>query len=229
MKSFRQCRLKLRRIGSKLQQHYPISNLDNQQDPTDEAIFILLTTQTNYAKFLASWQAIKNQFTHWNLILQTDAQSKLKELLKPAGLASQKARLITMMANKIASERGTVDLSFLRNVSTDVAEHYLINLPGFALKTARCVLMYSLQRQVFPLDIHCYRIMKRIGIIDNAMLYQSRKTHDYAQNCVYPAERYKLHVLMVQHGREMCRLNKPKCKKCPLLRSCHNKGELIRI
>ncbi len=229
MKPFTKARRKFSRVANKLQEHYPVYNLDNQSDPTDEAVFILLTIQTNHSKFFTSWRAVRKQFPSWDLFLREEAENTLKELLQPAGLASQKARLITEMARKIASERGVVNLSFLRDKPTEAAEQYLVSLPGFALKTARCVLMYSLGRAVFPLDIHCYRIMQRLGILNGSMSYHSKKTHDYGQDCVYPKDRYRLHVLMVQHGRAMCRLMKPKCRECPLFRSCRNKGEPVRI
>jgi endonuclease III len=229
MKPFSQARRKLTRVADRLQEHYPVHNLNNQSDPTDEAVFISLTTQTNHSKFLTSWRAVRKEFPAWELLLKEEAENTLRELLQPAGLASQKARLITEMAGKIASERGAVDLSFLKDEPTDAAELYLVSLPGFALKTARCVLMYSLDRTVFPLDIHCYRIMQRLGILNGSMPYHSKKTHDYAQDCVYPKDRYRVHVLMVQHGRAICRSTKPKCSKCSLFRSCRNKGEPVRI
>ena len=229
MKSYDNIRWKLKRISDKLQDYYPLSNLENKPDPTDEAFFILLTTQTNYPKYSSSWRLIKKQFPNWDLILKKDIELKLNKLLQPAGLASQKSRLIIKMAQKIALDQGTVDLSFLHHKTIEEIEQYLVNLPGLGIKSARCILMYSLNKEVFPLDTHCYRIMRRLGVIPNNMPYQCKKTHDYAQASIHAKDRYRLHVLMIQHGRAICRSKNPKCIECSIRLSCLYKGENISI
>jgi endonuclease III len=48
-------------------------------------------------------------------------------------------------------------------LSDDEAMDYLLSLPGVGVKTAKCVLMYSLGRAVLPIDIHVLRVAKRLG------------------------------------------------------------------
>jgi len=109
--------------------------------------------------------------------------------------------------------------SALRRMETDEAESYLTSLPGIGIKTARCILMYSLNREVFPADVHCYRIMERLGWL----VWQGRTSRtiaDFAQQCVPPHLRRNLHIRFVQHGRHICTSRVPKCGICILNNLC---------
>jgi endonuclease III len=97
-------------------------------------------------------------------------------------------------------------------------------LPGIGKKTARCILMYSLNRQVFPLDTHCARILKRLGFhVPNGSL---RKCEDEIQHLIPAVIRYSLHVTMIDLGRRICTNRNPKCHICPLQPICPTGQEM---
>ena len=50
-------------------------------------------------------------------------------------------------------------------MSDEDAEAYLVSLPGVGIKTAKCVLMYSLRRAVLPVDTHVARVSRRLGLL----------------------------------------------------------------
>src|SRR5207245_8838147 len=94
-------------------------------------------------------------------------------------------------------------LNPIAKMRTKIAESYLCSLPGVGIKTARCVLMYSLQRPVFPADTHCLRIMERLGWIH----WSDRRRElmaDVAQAGIPPGLRRVLHIPFVQAGRATC-------------------------
>ena len=78
-------------------------------------------------------------------------------------------------------------------------EAYLAALPGVGLKTARCVMMYSLDRAVFPVDTHCMRLFEHLGIIEGRMRFEYAQ--DPLQDMVPPRIRRSLHVNAVALGR----------------------------
>lgn len=43
---------------------------------------------------------------------------------------------------------------------------YLRSLPGVGLKSALCVMMYSLGLDVFPVDARVHRVLCRVGLIN---------------------------------------------------------------
>jgi len=104
----------------------------------------------------------------------------------------------------------------------------LLSLPGVGRKTARCILMYSLGREVFPVDTHCWRVAIRLGWIapscSNGRCYP--KDMDALQEKIPPELRYTLHVNMVSLGREICTMRQPKCPDCPLTHLCPKIGVL---
>ncbi len=42
---------------------------------------------------------------------------------------------------------------------------YLLSMKGVGNKTAACVLVFSLGRDVFPVDTHIHRICNRLGLV----------------------------------------------------------------
>ena len=59
---------------------------------------------------------------------------------------------------------GELSLKKLEEFNNDDALKFLESLPGISVKNARCILMYSLDRKVFPVDTHVWRICRRLGL-----------------------------------------------------------------
>ncbi len=179
-------------------------HLGNQADPLDELIFIILTLKTDYRGFSQVWKSLKARFPTWNRILHAPMR-QLIAVLKPAGLSRQKGVRIKKILRRIGRERGVLSLDFLRDFSDADAEAYLKSFPGVGTKAARCVLMYSLGRSVFPVGSHILRIFKRLGLA--ARRLDRKKAHDPLQSLVPHNLRYSLHVNCIVHGRRAKPLN----------------------
>src|SRR5689334_25040180 len=103
-------------------------------------------------------------------------------------------------------------------MDSETLESYLAGVPGVGLKTARCVMMYALDRAVFPVDTHCMRLFVNLGLIEGRMRFEYAQ--DLLQDAV-PAEiRRTLHVNTVAHGREVCVPRSEKCERCVLVDLC---------
>jgi endonuclease-3 len=119
---------------------------------------------------------------------------------------------------RIIKDSEALSPSFLPKMKTDDAERYLVSLAGVGKKNARCILMYSFNREVFPLDTHCARILKHLGF---AIPHGSLRKCEYQIQRLIPAPlRYSLHVTMVSLGTETCTSRAPKCDSRPLRRNC---------
>lgn len=118
----------------------------------------------------------------------------------------------------LQSRFGRVTLAPLRIMSDTEAEAMLLQLPGVGKKVARCVLLYSLHRDVFPVDTHCFRVLKRLGLVPQHLAY--RQAHDALQSAVPKPARRSLHVNLIRHGRAVCTAHHPQCPACPLLQCC---------
>jgi DNA (cytosine-5)-methyltransferase 1 len=220
----------LDRVDELLEACYASKDLGNKEEPLDELIYIQLSLQTQEAGFSRSYDDLRGAFPTWRAVLDAPTE-RLVRILKPAGLAHQKAprlksilRIVLRDAKSAAEANGmnpnTVHeptLSFLTKLRDHEAERYLLTLPGVGPKTARCVLMYSLKRTVFPIDVNVYRVFTRLGIVEPLPW---KRAHGPYQSFVPPPLRHRLHVNLVHHGRQVCTPLRPKCRQCVLVSFC---------
>jgi endonuclease III len=189
----------------------------NKSNPLDEVIYIVLSSQTDEKKYQAVYRNLKKAFPSWKTINARD-ESQIELLLRPAGFSRAKAKYLIGLLNKLDADFGKRSLSALKSMSTEEAELYLRTLPGVGTKTARCVLMYSLNREVYPVDTHNFRVLKRLGAFN--LPEPIRRWHDRIQELIPNHLRFSLHVTLVSFGREICKAGKPLCEICPLNSLC---------
>lgn len=197
----------------------------NLEDPLEELIFIMLSTKTSEPSYLKSFRELKRAFPTKESLVGAAAE-KIERSIAQGGLSKTKSKAIETLFKEIVSRFSCPTLEPLRLMTDEEAESFLTSLPGVGIKTARCVMMYSLGRQVFPVDTHCWRIALRLGWV--------RKTHkdghcstrdmDRLQARIPPELRFSLHVNLVSLGRKVCTARRPKCGKCPIERWCKKIG-----
>ncbi len=195
--------------------HSPQHN--NKQDPLDEIVFIILSQMTTYRSFERVFDRLKKIAPTWEMVRRMQLK-RLKRLIKDAGLSNQKAPRIRAVLNRLRNDFGRVTLEPLRQMKTSDAEAYLVSLPGVQMKSAKCVLMYSLKRKVLPIDTHVLRVARRLGLLDDLVI--SEKAHRRLEAIVEPSFRYAFHVNSVSHGRSICLTANPRCPLCRLKRLC---------
>jgi endonuclease III len=212
-------------IDEALEEFYgtPESELGNQNDPLDEAIYIILSLQTDLRRFRSTWFGLRTAFPRWDAVKSANTR-KIANVLREGGLHRQKARTIKKLLEAVRRIAGDLSLEMLRQQSDDEAERTLTRLPGLSWKGARCVMLYSLNRNVFPVDGNTFRILKRLGILSRRAVYRRRTLHDSVQAAVPGARRRPLHVNLVVHGQRTCLPRSPRCTECPLLPVCPRVG-----
>ena len=192
----------------------------NKKNPLDELIFIICSIKRQEQVYLASYKALKEKFPSHRNLLEAPVE-EIIQVLSSAGLQNQKASMIKNVLSSITAEFGQPTLSPLKTMSDSECEAFLTGLPGIGKKVARCVMLYSLGRQVFPVDTNCWRISQRLGWVtwSNKMNIKSTDM-DLLQAKISPAARFSLHVNMVAHGRLICREQEPLCSKCCISKYC---------
>ncbi|MFC1788627.1 endonuclease III domain-containing protein [Thermodesulfobacteriota bacterium] len=206
-----------RALTKKLVKQYNTPDLGNKEDPLDEIIYIMLSLQTNDSKFRRAFDNLKCHFGSWEKVRGAAAEEIIGQICF-SGLAEQKAMRIKSALERINLDRGETNLDFLFNLSDKDAERYLTSLPGVGTKIAKCVLLYSLKRNVFPIDSNTIKIYKRLGIISRNTL--NLKQQRELEQMVPPEFRYDLHVNLVVHARSTCKTKKPKCNDCIINKYC---------
>lgn len=202
---------------------HPEIELGNKPDPLDEAIYIILSFQTDLARLSSTWSRLRAAFPSWDKLERASARD-VACILRGGGLHRQKARIIRRLLAEIRKITGEHSLGLLRAMNDDEAERLLTRLPGLSWKAARCVLLYSLGREVLPIDSNTFRILKRTGVLSRQAVYRRRSLHDAIQASVPAPRRRAFHVNLVVHGQRMCLPRAPQCTCCPLNGDCPKVG-----
>lgn len=197
----------------------------NRKNPLEELLFILCSIQTNERLYRGTYSALRRAFPTFESLAVAD-EDEIAGLIANGGLSRQKARKIKLLLSQVIERFGKPTLAPLKRLNDFEREQFLTSLMGVGKKTARCVMLYSLGSQVFPVDLHCWRICRRLGWVratrgDNSC---SPKDMDRLQARIPPALRFSLHVNLVSLGRAICATENPRCSVCPISWYCRRIG-----
>ncbi len=207
----------LKYITQNLEAGYGIPENHHQDDPLDELIGTILSQSTTNINSGRAFESLKKRFPAWEAARRARPAS-IAEAIKSGGLANVKSVVIHRILNQIQKERGTLDLSFLKTVSAEEGRQYLISLKGVGPKTAACVLLFSCNQKVFPMDTHIFRILRRVGLLSDRL--NDRDSHLAMEKLIPARKHYSLHVNLIRHGRLVCRPRDPKCDSCIIIDHC---------
>ena len=186
-------------------------------DILDELIFTVLTQNTSDINAEKSFGNLKLAYKSWEEII-TSPNLKLEKTIRSGGLAKQKSERIKKILSEIYTRLEKFDLSILKTMSYDEVKNWLISLPGVGPKTTAVVMSFALQLPAFPVDTHIHRISKRLGFIKNKT--SAEKAHIIMEKLVPPQDKFYFHILLITHGRKICKAINPKCSSCPISLYC---------
>ena len=204
-------------VVKRLRDRYGSPDLGNYSDPVDELFFILLSRRTTGPSYERVFRRLKEWVGEWESLPRRRVW-KVIEMVAPAGLGAQRAEQMVETARRLRKDFGRVTLDPLMGEPDVVVKAYLTSLPGVGVKTAKCVMMFSMGRQVLPVDAHVARVGKRLGLVDSSA--SGARTHEVLEAVVPPADRFDFHVNAIAHGRTACRARNPVCKGCPVRHRC---------
>lgn len=207
----------LGKVANRLVKAYGHPTLGNYRDPVKEIFFIVLSARTSEVLYKRACRKLFHRFRTISEL--ADARiAEVAQCIQGAGLGRKRSRQVVAIAKQLVADFGPRPQRKLRSMSAEDAYTYLIGLPGLGPKSALCVMMYSLDFDVFPVDANVQRIAERLGAIRrNAKHYQAQ--HGLPRHV--PQRRSRdLHVGMVVHGRVVCRPKQPVCEECVLLDLC---------
>jgi endonuclease-3 len=143
---------------------------------------------------------------------------ELTDVIRPGGLANQKAPRLQATLRKIREERGDYSLEFLGDMEPIEARDWLTQIDGIGKKTASVLLMFCFNTPLLPIDRHIDRIMRRVGLLPAKMPLE--EAHDIVLGMFAPDEMFEAHVNLIQHGRRICHAQRPAHELCPLRDRC---------
>jgi endonuclease-3 len=187
-----------------------------RSNPLDTLIATLLSQNTNDHNSYRAWLSLRKKFRSWEKVASAPRREIAKSI-EIGGLKNQKAQRIQTILRSVHRERGKYDLDFLRGKTDEEIMSYLMSMKGVGTKTAACVLVFSLGRDVFPVDTHIHRICNRLGLVRTK---SADETFDTMKDLVPQGHAYAFHVNLIRLGRETCKAGKPLCGECLLFEHC---------
>lgn len=196
---------------------YGIPTPEYSKDPLDVLIHTILSQSTTKKNHIRAFENLKTKFKDWEAVRRARVSS-IASAIKCGGLANQKSERIKALLNEIHSRRGSLDISFLRTAPLGEARNFLAGFKGVGPKTIACTLLFACNRPVFPIDVHIFRIARRLGLLPERI--SDQRAHELMESMIPAARYYEAHVNLIRHGRTICRPSNPKCEQCCLIDYC---------
>ncbi len=225
-----------------LEERYGRQEWHRTMDPVSEIILTILTQNTADTNAEKAYEALRRAYPSslapevhtpgigwggtglpdaappdWTLVEHAQLP-ELIDVIRPGGLAPQKAPRLQATLRRIREERGSYNLEFLGDMPPLEARDWLTSIDGIGKKTASIVLAFCFGAPVMAVDRHVERVSKRIGLIPEKAT--ADQAHDMYLELVEPERMYAAHVLLIHHGRAICHAQRPEHDICPVRDRC---------
>ncbi|NHJ84850.1 MAG: endonuclease III [Asgard group archaeon] len=203
-------------IIARLNVYYGEKKWARWREPVGELVRTILSQNTTDKNSLKAYADLIERYKTWDELVLAN-EEEIADVIRSGGLANTKAKKIKKCLLDIKQKHGKIDLEFLADYSLEDAEEFLISYDGVGPKTAACVLIFSFNFPIMPVDTHIHRISNRLGIVNTKT---REKTQVAMKKLVPKRDMYSFHINLIEHGREMCKAQKPLCSKCFLTDLC---------
>lgn len=176
----------------------------------------ILSQNTSDANSARAYRELQAAYPTWDELAAAD-RAELASCIRSGGLADQKARTIIDVVNSVRERYGGFEPEHLETAADDELLGELTSMKGVGLKTAACVLMFSLGRDVCAVDTHVERVTNRIGLVHASTA--DRTFHDL-RPLIPKGKARQFHVDLILFGRRICKARHPHCFECPVFDLC---------
>ena len=184
--------------------------------PLDAIIGTILSQNTNDKNSYQAYRNLKDKFKNWDELAALKA-SQIEKFIRVAGLGKQKSKAIYELLQSLKKKHKIVSLDYIKNNSNEEILEELTSYNGVGVKTASCVLLFSLGRNICPVDTHVHRTLNRIGLVKTN---NAEKTFYEIIDMIPDGVAHSFHTNLIRLGREICKPANPNCLICPLLKIC---------
>lgn len=208
---------RIKKINNKLINKFGIPKRNKKlPNPLDMLIATILSQNTNDGNSYKAFRNLKDNFKSWNEVANLSAK-QIEKYINVAGLGNQKSKAIKNLLTYIEKQNIKLNQKYFSGRDDDDILSELISMKGIGVKTASCVLLFSLDRNVCPVDTHVHRTTNRLGLVNTK---SPDKTFEALKFNIPDGIAHQFHTNLIRLGREICKPAKPRCAVCPLLELC---------
>ena len=184
--------------------------------PLDTIIGTILSQNTNDKNSYQAYRNLKDNFNNWDELALLKP-SQIEKYIRVAGLGKQKSKAIYELLQSLKKKENKISLDHIKNNSDEEILTELTSYNGVGVKTASCVLLFSLGRNICPVDTHVHRTLNRIGIVKTN---NPEKTFYEILDKIPENTAHSFHTNLIRLGREICKPANPNCFICPVNKIC---------
>ena len=181
--------------------------MENVKDPYLVLICCILSLRTNDKITIKSTKRMLELGSTPQDFSKIDSKT-LQEAIYPVGFYQNKAKQIIDLSREIVEKYNS-------KVPNTIEE--LTKFKGVGRKTANLVLAKGFNIPAICVDVHVHRITNRLG-------YVKTKTPDETEmklRKILPKKYWiDFNTLLVTHGQNICKVQKPQCEKCSICGFC---------
>ncbi|MFH2111696.1 MAG: endonuclease III [Candidatus Bathyarchaeota archaeon] len=203
----------IRRILQTLKEAYPYTDPEpSTDDPFKTLISCILSQRTRDSNSEKATDSLFNAASTPEEILRL-SRDELEELIKSSGFYRQKAQHIAETCRGLVETHGG---------AVPGHRESLLRLPGVGPKTADIVLSHSFNVRTVPVDVHVWRVTRRLGLAPMDADHEEVKR--VLEGIVPDDDKLLYDRATLRIGKEHCRKTGPRCGPCPLAPHCGYKA-----
>ncbi len=213
---------KIEEVIKRLRNHFIMHRWWENTDytPFEIMVAIILSQRCHYKLVAMAMIDFRDKYRDPEEVVRDPTH--LDSIIKRTGYRKNKISAVIGLSKTII-DNGGIDL-FLKS-DPEAVRHKLLSIKGIGEKTADVILMALYKFQVFPVDVHILRIMKRLGIVSKKDdIYSARRK---VEPLIPPRDRAYLHAALVSYGQRICRSKFPICSRCILEDICEISKERV--
>jgi len=191
----------------------------SSKDPMSMLVDILLSHRTRDEQTAAGYASLLRHFGSWEGVRDAPVNA-VQDAIANVNFPEVKAPRIQAIMRRITEERGDLNLDFLRTLPVAESAAWLNRFDGVGPKTTACVLLFSCQQPLLPVDVHVHRVSGRLGFIGKKVTADN--AHPLLQALLQQEARpiYNFHKGLLRHGQRVCGYDRPRCDQCILTDLC---------
>ena len=199
----------------------------SSKDPMSQLVDIILSHRTKDEQTTAAYEHLLKRFGSWEAVRDAPT-SEVQAEIDNVNWPEAKAPRLQALMRHITEVRGELKLDFLCDLPVEEGAAWLRRLGGVGPKTTACVLLFSCQKPILPVDTHVHRISIRLGLIGKKVTADA--AHDLLQALLPNDARtiYNFHKALLRHGQRICVYDRPRCSKCILTDLCDYYQTVVR-
>jgi len=134
--------------------------------------------------------------------------NEIEEIIKPVGLYHSKASSIHKTSQILIEKHNG-------EIPQTIDE--LVTFPGIGRKTANVIINHAYDQPGFAVDTHVIRLLNKIGIVKTK---EPEKIEFFVKEQLSDKYLINLSLLLITHGRNICKAANPKCNECVIKNEC---------